>query len=99
MNFDEKSTQEIKNILFEFNLSTEFREFIRSSFRVRFKNQVLQLRAKIPIFLENCELEQNQILREFQEELQLIGINSKLEYRTCCQTGCFGCTTFSNFLS
>ncbi len=86
----------IKQKLSKLILSKELIEFINSGFRIRYKNEVLQIRSPIPAFLLDCELEQAQILREFGEELNILGIKNKLEYRDCCQSNCFGCQTFGN---
>jgi len=85
---------EIRQKLSNLSLSKELLEFINSGFRIRYKNETLQIRSAIPSFLVDSELEQNQILKEFWEELAVFGITSKLEYRDCCETGCFGCQIF-----
>ena len=85
---------QIKQKLSKLALSKELLEFIDSGFRLRFKNEILQIRAQVPAFLENCDLEQTQTLREFAEEMELLGIKTKLEYRDCCQSKCFGCQIF-----
>lgn len=88
--------KEIKQKLSQLDLSKELWEFINSGFRIRYKNEALQIRSQIPTFLANCELEQAQILGEFTEELKILGIEAKLEYRDCCQSNCFGCQIFGN---
>lgn len=87
---------QIKQKLSKLILSKELVEFINSGFRIRYKNEVLQIRSSIPVFLVDCQLEQAQILGEFGEELNVLGIKNKLEYRDCCQSNCFGCQIFGN---
>lgn len=91
---NDDNPHQIKQKLSKLALSKELLEFINSGFRLRFKNEILQIRTQVPVFLTNCELEQTQILGEFAEEMDILGIKTKFEYRDCCQSKCFGCQIF-----